>query len=64
MIIIRYSVRHVKVTSAAEMLAAARKVHDEMEKRKDFPGKERFMREVRNRLALLERRAKEEAENG
>ena len=49
-----------KIISAADMLAAARKLYDEMERQPDFPGKERFMHDCRNRLALLERRAKEE----
>lgn len=46
--------------SAAEMLAAAKTLYDELDKGPDFPGKERFLHDCRRRVELLERRAKEE----
>lgn len=48
--------------SAADMLAAARRLYEMIDGGPDFPGRERFLRDARNRISLLEKRAKEELE--
>ena len=48
--------------TAAEMLAEARKVLRRYEGVRDFPGRERFLRETRRRVEALQREAERETE--
>ena len=52
----------VRRESAADMLKAARDLYARIESGPDYPGRERFMADARRRIQLLEKRAKEEAE--
>lgn len=49
--------------SAAEMLATARRLYENELKAMDYPGRDRILSDTRRRIAMLEKRANEEAEH-
>lgn len=49
--------------SAAEMLETARRLYETELNAPDYPGRERILSDTRRRIALLEKRAREEREN-
>ena len=49
--------------SAAEMLATARRLYETELNAPDYPGRERILSDTRRRIALLEKRAREEKAN-
>lgn len=51
----------IKKRSAAEMLKTARRLYESELAAPDYPGRERILSDTRRRIALLEKRANEEA---
>ena len=49
--------------TAAEMLETARRLYETELSAPDYPGRERILSDTRRRIALLEKRAREEREN-
>lgn len=49
--------------SAAEMLATARRLYENELKAMDYPGRDRILSDTRRRIAMLEKKANEEAEH-
>lgn len=49
--------------SAAEMLATARRLYESELNAPDYPGRERILSDTRRRIALLEKRTREEKAN-
>lgn len=49
--------------SAAEMLETARRLYETELSAPDYPGRERILSDTRRRIALLEKRAREERKN-
>lgn len=49
--------------SAAEMLATARRLYETELKAMDYPGRDRILSDTRRRIAMLEKRANEEADH-
>lgn len=47
--------------SAAEMLATARRLYENELKAMDYPGRDRILSDTRRRIAMLEKKANEEA---
>ena len=52
----------VRKKSAAEMLAEAREVYERVAQGPGYPGRERFLRETRRRIEMLERSAGDDPE--